>query len=115
MSDPRKGIRLELSPARRLVVELLHHAKKVPSLPLKKQLNIARLLAARSACSARPSWIGMFLKAYSIVAREQPELRRCYVPWPRPHFYEHPTSECAVLIERDWDGEKAVLGAKLRD
>ncbi len=115
MSDSRKGIRLPLSPARRLVVELLHHAKKVPSLPLKMPLNVGQLAAARATCESRPSWIGIFLKAFALVARERPELRRVFMPWPRAHLYEHPISECAVLVERDWNGEKAVLAAKLRD
>src|SRR5207249_3591452 len=35
--------------------------------------------------------------------------------YPRPHLYQHPSSECAVLVERDWDGEKVVLAAKIRD
>lgn len=114
MTPSRKGIRVPLSPARRIVAELMHHARKVPSLPLKRTLNVAQLAAARDSCVPKPTWVGIFLKAYSLVARERVELRRCFVRWPRPHLYEHPASECAVLVERDWDGEKAVLGAKIR-
>ena len=115
MSELRNGIRVPLSPARRLVTEFLHHAKKVPTVPVSMRLNVARLADARSACSARPSWVGLFMKAYGLVAQEQSELRRCYVPWPRAHLYEHPVSECSVLVEREWAGEKAVLAAKIRN
>ena len=40
MSDPRKGIRVPLSPARKMVGELLYHARKVPSLPLSRLLHV---------------------------------------------------------------------------
>ena len=114
MPNSRKGVRLPLSAARKMVVEWLHHAKKIPSLPLKRAMNVGALLAAREAAPQRPSWVALFLKAYAIVARDRPELRRTYIPFPWPHLYEHPISECSVLVERDWDGEKAVLAAKIR-
>jgi hypothetical protein len=114
MSNDRKGVRLALSPARKMVLELLHHSKKVPTVPLTRSMNVGPLLAARAASPGRPSWVAIFLKAYAIVARDRPELRRTYLPFPWPHLYEHPISECAVLVERDWDGEKAVLAAKIR-
>lgn len=114
MSDARKGICVPLSPARRVVVEWLHHARKIPSLPLKRSMNVVRLLQARARCATRPSWTALFLKAYAIVARDHSELRQTFVPLPWPHIYEHPHSECTVLVERDCDGEKIVLGAKTR-
>lgn len=114
MSAARQGIRLPLSPARQLVVELLHHARRVPSLPLSKEINIARLAEARSQAEPRPNWTAIFMKAYGIVARRYPQLRQAYIAWPRPHLYQHPHSECAVLIERDLRGEPVVLGAKIR-
>jgi len=92
----------------------MHHAQKVPSLPLKRTINIAALVQARQACLVRPSWVALFLKAYSIVALNRPELRRAYVGWPWPSLYEHPYSVCSVLVEREWYGEKIVLGAKIR-
>lgn len=114
MSNSRKGIRVALSPARRIVVELMHHAQKVPSLPLKRTINISALVQARQQCQTRPSWVALFLKAYSIVALNRPELRRAFVGWPWASLYEHPYSVCSVLVERDWKGEKIVLGAKIR-
>jgi hypothetical protein len=98
-----------------MVCELLHHAKKVPSLPLKRTISVAALAAARSQCRDKPSWISLFMKGYALVARDRPELRRTYIPYPLPHLYEHPESNCAVLVERDWAGEKAVLAAKIRN
>lgn len=110
----RKGIRVALSPARRIVVELMHHAKKVPSIPLRRSMNVVELVQARSQCSPRPSWVAMFLKAFALVARDHSELRQTYVPWPWPSIYQHPISECAVLVEREVMNENAVMAAKVR-
>jgi hypothetical protein len=114
MTGARKGVRLKVSPARRLVLELLHHARKVPSLPLAKTFDLADLAAARGEASSPPSWVAIFMRAYGLSAENHPELRRAFIRWPLPHFYEHPHSECAVLIEREHHTEQIVLGAKIR-
>jgi hypothetical protein len=110
----RKGIRLKISPARKLVLELLHHARRVPSLPLARTFDLGAVAAARQALPVAPSWTALFLRGYGLTAREYPELRRAFIRWPLPHFYEHPWSECAVLVEREHQGETVVLGAKIR-
>ncbi|MFO0863905.1 MAG: 2-oxo acid dehydrogenase subunit E2 [Gemmataceae bacterium] len=94
------------------MLELMHHAMKVPSLPLARDTDVSALLEVRR--KAGVSWTSVFMKAYGIVGRSMPELRRSYVRWPWPHFYEHPNSECALLIERDYEGESVVLGSKIR-
>jgi hypothetical protein len=114
MADPRKGIRRPLSAARKIVLEWMHHARRVPSLPLERTLDLGPLPAVRRQSPARPSWTAVFAKAYGRVGRLHPELRRALIPWPRPHLYEHPQSEAAFLVERDWQGENVVLGAKVR-
>jgi hypothetical protein len=97
-----------------MVLELLHHARRVPSLPLARELDLGTLPEARRQAASPPSWIAIFAKAYGLLGRSHPELRRALIPWPRPHLYEHPHSEAAFLIERDWQGEQVVLGAKVR-
>ncbi|MBX9678973.1 MAG: 2-oxo acid dehydrogenase subunit E2 [Gemmataceae bacterium] len=113
MSEDRRGRRLRISPARNFVLELMHHAMKVPSLPLARDTDVRSLVELRR--KAGVSWTAVFSKAYSIVGQAIPELRRSFVRWPWPHFYEHPISECALLIERELDGESVVLGSKIRD
>jgi hypothetical protein len=113
MADPRKGRRLALTPGRKMVLEILHHGRKVPALPLSKVMRLGALVEARKA-GAAVSWTALFMRAYSLVARAHPELRRAYIPWPWPHLYEHPTSTCALLLERDYEGESIVLGARVR-
>jgi hypothetical protein len=114
MTEPRQGRRLPLSPARRMVLELLHHARRVPSLPLAQTMHLPELVAARQAACPTPSWIALFMRAYGLVAQQHPVLRQAYLPYPRPHLYEHPHSVCAVLVEREWEGEPVVLGTKIR-
>jgi hypothetical protein len=115
MRDPvRHGVRRPLSPARRMVDEFMAHAKRVPSLPLGRWFDLAAVAAARRAARPSPSWTALFMKAYGTVARRHPGLRQAYIPYPWPHLYEHPSSECAVLVEREYAGEQVVLGAKLR-
>jgi hypothetical protein len=113
MSVEYKGRWLPLSPARKMVLEILHHGRKVPALPLSKRMDLGELVDARKA-GAAVSWTAIFMKAYGLVAQQHPELRRAYIPWPWPHLYEHSISECALLVEREHEGESIVLGAKLR-
>ncbi len=113
MAQERKGCRLALSPARKMVMEILHHGRQVPSLPLSTVINVGALAAARKA-GAFVSWTAIFMKAYSLTAQRHAELRRAYIPLPWPHLYEHAISECAILMERELDGESIVLGGKVR-
>ena len=114
MPGKSKGKDLPLTPGRRLVAELMHHARKVPSLPLARPCNISALVAARRQATPTVSWLAIFLKAYALVARDIPEVRRAWIPFPYARIYEHPTSEAAVLIEREYEGESIVFGAKIR-
>ncbi len=113
MNDPRMGRWLSLSPARKMVHEILHHGRKVPTLPLSKVIHIGKLVKARTA-GAFVSWTAIFMKAYGLIAKQHPELRQAYIPYPWPRLYEHPYSVCSLLIEREHAGESIVLGAKLR-
>lgn len=113
MSKEAKGRTVALSAGRRLVDELMHHAKKVPSLPLARVCQIPDVADARAAMDRPPSWMAIFMKAYALVARDIAELRRAYLPYPYARLYEHPHSSCALLVEREWQGEATVLGAKV--
>jgi hypothetical protein len=86
----------------------------VPSLPLARTFDLGAVAAARQTLPVAPSWTALFLRGYGLTARRHPELRRAFIRWPMPHFYEHPWSECAVLVEREHEGETVLLGAKVR-
>ena len=113
MSNPPRGTKIRISVGRRLVNELLHHAKRVPSLPLSRECSIPEIAALRMKAMPSPSWMAIFIKAYAVAAQTHAELRRAWIPYPYSHLYQHPHSECAILIEREWEGEPIVLCAKL--
>jgi hypothetical protein len=108
MSQP-KGRNLALSLPRRFICDLLHFAQRVPTVPVQRRVNLATVVAARSAAAPRPSWAAVFTKAYGFVCAARPELRRCYLSFPRPHLYEHPVSVASVAVERRFGDEDAVL------
>lgn len=113
MSRHPKGTRLRLSPARKMVCEIMHHGQKVPSLPQARACNLAVVASARRAATPSPSWTAIFLKAFGLTALRIAELRRAYVSYPWPYLYEHPCTEAAILVHREWQGENVVLGSRV--
>jgi hypothetical protein len=113
MKEPT-GRNLPLSLPRRFVCDLLHFARKVPTVPVQRRMNLAPLLAVRQAAQPRPSWCAIFTKAYAFVAAARPELRRAYLAFPRPHLYEHPINVASVAVERRYGDEEAVFFGHLR-
>jgi hypothetical protein len=103
------GRNLPISLPRRFIGDLVHFASKVPSVPVQRRMELGKLAAARQAVVPRPSWCAVFTKAYALVAASQPLLRRSYLSFPRPHFYEHPISVASIAVERRVGGEDAVL------
>jgi hypothetical protein len=114
MSQPA-GFNLPLSLPRRLIGDLLHFAQQVPSIPVHRPMNLAAVVAARNAAAPRPSWCGIFTKAYSFVCAAWPELRRAYLSFPRPHLYQHPINMATIAVERRFGDEAAVLFGHLRE
>src|ERR1700688_4230464 len=98
-----------ISMPRRLVADLMHASVRVPFVSLSLPLNIRPLLEAHALAAQPPGWAAIFVKAFSLVAKEQPILRTLYVKWPWPSFYELPRSIAMVAIARVEDGEDCVL------
>ena len=79
MAELPKGTCLRLSPARKVVMELMHHARKVPSIPLSRTFNVAGLVAARQDAAQPPSWVAIFMRAWALAAQKHPDLRRALI------------------------------------
>lgn len=109
-----KGRNIPLSPPRRLIVDLVHFAHQVPTVPVQRRMRLAAVMAARQAAQPRPGWCSIFLKAYAIVAADRPELRRAFLTFPRPHLYEHPDNVASVAVARQFGAEEAVFFAQVR-
>ena len=108
------GRNLPISPFRNLVIELTHFCQQVPGATIERHMDLSKLVAARQACVPRPNWCVLFLKAMSIVAARQPELRRTYMPFPWPHLYEHPINVANFTIERRYRDEDVVFFVQVR-
>jgi hypothetical protein len=93
----------------------MHFAAGVPTVPVQRRMALGPVVAARAGCDDRPPWTAVFAKAFALVAEEVPELRRAFCKFPRPHFYEYPASVAHITIEREYAGERAVFGLKVKD
>ena len=107
---------IRLSPGRRLMADISWASLSVPRCIITARLHLPRALAARAACPApRPPWPGIFAKAFGLLARERPALRRMYVSLPWPSLVEVNSAAACILVERRHDGEAMLTGARIRD
>src|SRR5437870_737193 len=104
MSKTARSRTVPLSLTRRLVCDVLHFARQIPSVPVQRRMSLAPLVAARANCTARPSWVALFAKAYGLVAAENPRLRQSYLSFPYPRLYEHAESVATISVERTYEG-----------
>ena len=108
-----RGRYVGLSAPRRVLIDVLRLAARVPSIPVQRRMHLRAVAQARRAADPRPGWPAVFLAAYARVAARVPELRRAYVSLPWPHLYEYPTSVASVAVEREYAGERAVFFGRL--
>lgn len=114
MAEPF-GRTLPISLPRRFICDLMRLARKVPSVPVQRRMNLAAVAAARRLVVPKPSWCAIFTKAYGFVAAARPEFRRAYIPFPTPRVYEHPNNIASIAVERSFGDENAVFFAHLRN
>jgi hypothetical protein len=110
-----RGKFIRLSPQRRFICDLMHFARRVPTVPTQRRMHLEDVVAARRASGRHISWCAIFMKAYAIVCQSRPELRRCYLPWLWPHLYEHPINVASFMLEREYRGEEGVFSAQVRE
>ena len=109
-----RGRSVALSPFRRLVTDLMRCSQKVPAVTAERRMSLASLRKARQRCKPRPAWVVLFAKAFALVARRHPELRRSYMAFPWPRLYEHPSSTVAINVERHLADEILVVQCVIR-
>src|SRR5258708_30293522 len=108
-----RGTVRKISMPRRLVADLMHASIKIPFVSLRRPLNVRPLLEVRALAAQPPGWAAIFVKAFSLVAKDEPVLRTLYAKWPWPRFYELPRSLAMVAIARVEDGQDCVLPQKI--
>jgi hypothetical protein len=108
-----RGTVRKISMPRRFVVDLMGVSMRVPFVSLARPLNVRQLIEARALAAKPPGWAAIFVKAFALVARDEPVLRTLYGKWPWPHFFELPSSIAMVAIARIEDGQHCILPEKV--
>jgi hypothetical protein len=108
-----RGTVRKISMPRRFLVDLMRASIRVPFVSLSRPINIRPLIEARALAAQPPGLAAIFVKAFALVAKDEPILRTLYVKWPWPHFYELPCSVATVAVARVEDGEACVLPEKV--
>jgi hypothetical protein len=103
------GFYLPLSLPRRLMNDLLHFARQVPTFTVERRMNLTALLEARELAIPKPSWCSLFTKAWGMTCAAQPALRRAWLGLPWPRLYQHPISVALIGVERPYGNENAVF------
>ena len=104
-----RGTVRKISTPRRFIIDLMRASVGVPFVSLSRPLNVRQLVEARAVTARPPGWAAIFVKAFCLVAKDEPVLRTLYAKWPWPRFYELPRSIAMVAIARVEDGEDCVL------
>jgi hypothetical protein len=108
-----RGTRRKISLPRVFIIDLMHAAMRVPAISFSRQIDIGPFMAARANAKFRPGWAAVFVKAFAMVATEEPLLRTLYVKLPWPHFFELPRSIAMVAVARAEGGEEFILPEKV--
>jgi hypothetical protein len=98
-----------------MVIEYLHFARALPTVPVQRRMNLAAVVAARAACRERPRWTAIFVKALALVSDELAVLRRAYVKFPWPQLYEYPLASATVVFEHEYEGEPALFSHLIKN
>jgi hypothetical protein len=87
----------------------------MPHVALQRTMSLKPAVEARNAGATRPPWSAIFAKAYALAAAEMPALRRAYLRYPWPHFYEYPACVASLTVDREYEGESVILGRQIKD
>lgn len=109
------GRSVGISVGRRVICDLMQASAKIPLIPMQKQMNVERLLAARLNAMPRPSWCAIFTKAYAKVVAARPKLRRAYLTFPWERLYEYTKTTVDIAMNAEVDGEDAVVFVPLNE
>jgi hypothetical protein len=113
-SAPARRSWLPITINRRLVLDGLYFARRVPLYPIEKSFALAEVAELRKSASRRISWAAIFVKAYALAAQKHRPLRRAYIRWPWPHFMEESRSTAMVVVNRQYRNEDRICWGKIR-
>jgi hypothetical protein len=108
-----RGTKRKISLPRRFIIDLMRASAHVPGILFSRTLDVGPLMAARAKAKSPPGWAAIFVKAFALVAKEEPVLRTLYIKLPWPHFFELPRSIAMVAVARIEAGEDCILPEKI--
>ena len=106
MDNVNSGRHRWLSANRSLVLDGCYFARAIPFFPVERACDLGEVARLRKAARRRISWTAIFMKAFGIVAAETPVLRRCYLRWPWPHYFEHDHNVGMLAMHREFEGSE---------
>ena len=74
-SGAMRGTKRKISLPRRFLIDLMHASVQVPAISFSRPLDIGPFMAARAKAKSPLGWAAVFVKAFAIVAQEEPVLR----------------------------------------
>lgn len=103
------GETIPLSVGRRLTSDFVNVSTALPLVAIQKAMPLAELVAARHHAQPRPSWCGIFTKAYAIVVSRRAELRRALLTIPYERMFQYLATSADVVIEAPYGGEDILV------
>ncbi len=108
----KMGKRIKYSNGRRLVDDVIRIGNRVPSAGLTGDFDAGLVAKFRRLSRPKISWNVLYMKAYAIVAANEPALRQSYVGFPWPYLYQHDENVCMMTINRECEGEERLFFAR---
>jgi pyruvate/2-oxoglutarate dehydrogenase complex dihydrolipoamide acyltransferase (E2) component len=99
---------------RAIVMDVVRLARQIPAFPVERWFDVAEVAEARSAASTRISWVALFAKAYALACKDVPQLRRFYISFPWPRFFQSRYCVISVAINRTYQGSDRLFFGRLR-
>ncbi len=94
-----QGRTVPLARSRILITDFLEACASIPLTVVQKTMNVADLAQARQETAPRPSWCGIFTKAYAKVVAARPDLRRAFMTFPRRRLFEYAATSVDIVVE----------------
>lgn len=117
--QPSPGVSLDdktatIGSERSLILDVIRLSRDVPSFPVERWFDVAEVAEARDASPLRVSWVTLFAKAYSLACRDVAEMRRFYISFPWPRFFQSSKCVVSVAINRVVDDRNRLFFGRLR-
>jgi hypothetical protein len=104
--------RIPLSRGRKLACDVIQFGVKAPLGAVRATFDLSRIAEIRKRIRPKLSWNVIFMKAYSQLSSDWPQLQQCIVKFPWHHIYQHDRNVCVIAVAREYRGEETLLFAR---